>query len=98
MTHVRALVDDTTEFKGREGIWRKITCLVDVGQAGGSNGVEMPVVTLEPLEHQDFVWASEEDIENGNVNGENIKFAYQVQRETIKAAFGMAARGSGSEP
>lgn len=89
MTYVRALVDDTTEFEGREGVWRKITCLVDVDQMGDND--ETPEVTLEPLEHQDFVWASEEDVGNGNVDGKNIKFAYEMQRETIKVAFQIAA-------
>lgn len=96
MTHARALVDDTTEFEGREGIWRKITCLVEVDQAGGNNEKDIPEVTLAPSEHQDFVWASEEDVDNGNVDGKNVKFAYEVQRETIKEAFRIAARGSGS--
>ena len=93
MTHVRALVDDTTEFEGREGVWRKITCLVEVDQADGDK--ETPDVTLEPFEHQDFLWASEEDVISGNVGGKDVKFAYEVQRETIKVAFRIAAGGGG---
>ncbi|KAM7213764.1 NUDIX hydrolase domain-like protein [Rhypophila decipiens] len=97
VSHVRALVDDKTEFKGREGTWRKITCLVEVNASDADEEyLEMPKVSLEPLEHQDFVWASEEDIERGRVGEKEIKFAYQVQKETIKLAFGMAKEGSGS--
>ncbi|KAM7187762.1 hypothetical protein V8F20_010819 [Naviculisporaceae sp. PSN 640] len=91
--HVLALVDDKTEFEGRDGVWRKITCLVEVEDGG--NGI-MPEVRLEALEHQDFVWATEEEVSLGRVGIKNIKFAYEVQRQTIKVAFGLAAMSEGS--
>lgn len=89
--HIRALVDDNTEFEGREGIWRKISCLVEVHE---KDGEVMPEVKLEPLEHQDFVWATKEEISSGRVGDKDVKFAYEVQRETIKVAFGIVSEGT----
>lgn len=95
--HIRALVDDKTEFEGRGGIWRKITCLVEVQDSEKDDGsARMPQVSLEPLEHQDFLWATEEEINRGQTGDKDIKFAYEVQRETIKAAFDIVGEGAGS--
>ncbi|KAK3315928.1 NUDIX hydrolase domain-like protein [Apodospora peruviana] len=86
MTRVLALVDDATEFEGREGIWRKITCLVEV-EPNSDDGEKPPLVVLEPSEHQDYVWASEADLDAGIVDGRPIKFAYEAQRKTTAVAF-----------
>ncbi|KAM7212777.1 hypothetical protein V8F06_011866 [Rhypophila decipiens] len=57
----------------------------------------MPEVTLEALEHQDFVWATKEQVGLGRVADKDIKFAYEVQRQTIEVAFGIASEGTSHE-
>ncbi|KAK3693136.1 NUDIX hydrolase domain-like protein [Podospora appendiculata] len=99
MTHVLALLDDETEFDGREGRWRKLTFLVQV-QSGhdGRPGVdasdsELPAVILEPEEHQDFAWVTEAEVRAGRCDGREIRLGYEAQRAVILKGFRMTEQG-----
>ena len=95
MTRARALLDDAVEFEpgGPHGSarYRKITLLADVAASsdGGSdgNGDGEPVVTLDPAEHADYVWADEAEVRAGRCRGRDLVFAYDGARETVLAAF-----------
>ncbi|KAK3332916.1 NUDIX hydrolase domain-like protein [Cercophora scortea] len=90
MTHVQALLDDETEFDGREGRWRKLTFLVQV--QSGAHG-ELPAVILEPKEHQDFAWATEAEVKAGRCDGREIRLGYEAQRAVILKGFEMTEQG-----
>jgi ADP-ribose pyrophosphatase YjhB (NUDIX family) len=56
---------DMIEFLGHDGTkWRKITFLVVIG-----GGDELPKVEVNPEEHQDAVWATEEEVLAGQCAG-----------------------------
>ncbi len=77
VTHV-VDVADTLEFDGREGgRWRKVTFLVILDDG------EVPVVRLSAEEHEDAVWAAEEEVIAGKCEGREIEFAYEGQRQTV---------------
>lgn len=78
---------DQLEFEGAsgEGRYRKLTFLVSVEDADGQH--EDPQVVLNPMEHQDFMWVSKDDLRTGFCGQREIKFAYPGQRETLFAAF-----------
>ena len=73
-------VADITEFEGSKNTkWRKVSFLVLL-QEGQGQGVK-----VNEEEHQDAVWASEEEMLAGRCEGKEIIFAYDVQRETVLA-------------
>ncbi|KAK3948041.1 NUDIX hydrolase domain-like protein [Pseudoneurospora amorphoporcata] len=86
LKHVIGLLDQP-EFEGAsgEGRYRKLTFLVFVEDEDGLQS--HPQVVLNPIEHQDFMWASEDDLRIGFCGEREIKLAYPRQRETLFAAF-----------
>ncbi len=77
VTHV-VDVADMVEFDGREGgRWRKITFLVVLDDE------EVPIVRLSAEEHEDTVWAADEEVIAGRCQGRVIEFAYEGQRQTV---------------
>ncbi|KAJ4392377.1 hypothetical protein N0V85_007107 [Neurospora sp. IMI 360204] len=78
---------DQLEFEGAsgEGRYRKLTFLVCVEGPRGLQ--EHPHVVLDPMEHQDFMWVSKDDLRTGFCGQREIQFAYSGQRETLFAAF-----------
>ncbi|KAF3014422.1 hypothetical protein E8E14_006690 [Neopestalotiopsis sp. 37M] len=69
-------------------IWRKMTFLVDVDRIGPSE----PLVKLDPEEHQDFVWATEEDLLANRHGDITLTWMSEDQRQTILKAFTMLKR------
>lgn len=65
--------------------WRKFTFMVDVGQAG-NNYREIPV-KLDPEEHEDYVWASEHELQLGSSSGRALVFISEDQRRVVLEAF-----------
>ncbi|KAK0629412.1 NUDIX hydrolase domain-like protein [Bombardia bombarda] len=86
MSHAEAVLDDSTEWEHGNGRCRKITFLARIDSV--SQAPLMPAVTLEPTEHQDFVWATKEEVERGLCDGRKLDFAYVGQSDTILHAFG----------
>ncbi|KAK4107332.1 hypothetical protein N656DRAFT_720311 [Canariomyces notabilis] len=93
VTRVLGVVDQT-EFEGKEEgwRWRKITFLVEVEVQSGDNleveggsgcGEGVLGVRLDPAEHCDAVWASEEEVMAGSCGGREIEFAYEEQRKLV---------------
>ncbi|KAK4207530.1 hypothetical protein QBC37DRAFT_433321 [Rhypophila decipiens] len=103
MTRVEALIDDTCEFGNKEGTIkaRKFTFLVDFerGQRGEELGAGMGMgIKLNPAEHQDVMWATEEEVvsgeelgsepgTDGKTRGRKIVFAFDDQRERLIEGF-----------
>lgn len=44
-------------------------------------------VTLDPEEHQDFVWASEDEVRGRRVDGRTLVFTFPSQEAALEAAF-----------
>jgi 8-oxo-dGTP pyrophosphatase MutT (NUDIX family) len=85
------LVDENHLWSDDGLIWRKMTFLVEVeGPRRGGDGE--PVVTLDPDEHEDFVWATEEEVAAGRSGDRVFTWISEVQRATILKAFGMIKR------
>lgn len=87
------VVDDKHLWSDDGLVWRKLTFLVEVERNGSQL---LPDVVLDPNEHEDFVWATEEDV-LANCFGD-IKFRWisDDQRQTILQGFKML-RSSTSE-
>ena len=81
-------VADTLEFDGQEGErWRKVTFLVVL------DGGEVPAVRLSAEEHEDAVWATDEEVVAGKCEGREIEFAYEGQKQTVLDALRRAGNG-----
>jgi 8-oxo-dGTP pyrophosphatase MutT (NUDIX family) len=52
-------------------------------------GRQQPVVKLDPDEHEDFVWATEEDVRLGRCGDRIFTWINDVQRQTVLKAFRM---------
>ncbi|KAM7187454.1 hypothetical protein V8F33_011194 [Rhypophila sp. PSN 637] len=103
MTRVEALIDDTCEFGNKKGTIkaRKFTFLVDFerGRKGEELGAGMDMgIKLNPAEHQDLMWATEEEVvsgeelgiepgTDGKKSGRKIVFAFDDQRERLMEGF-----------
>ncbi|KAM7184414.1 hypothetical protein V8F20_012237 [Naviculisporaceae sp. PSN 640] len=103
VTDIQALIDDTCEFGNKKGTVkaRKFTFLVDFERH--SEAEEEVKVMLNPAEHQDVMWASEEDVLRGEEvgreaggGGRKIAFAFEDQRERILEAFKILKAGLSS--
>ncbi|KAK1835698.1 NUDIX hydrolase domain-like protein [Podospora conica] len=81
------LLEEGTEWKVRGGgRWRKVTFLVTVREQAGNTDGDGPVgrgpkVVLNAEEHADHAWASWDEVERGECQGRNIKFAYGEGKE-----------------
>ncbi|KAJ1338731.1 8-oxo-dGTP diphosphatase [Microdochium nivale] len=49
----------------------------------------LPLVTLDPNEHEDFVWATEADVRAGSCQGRTLAWTTKHQQRTILRAFEM---------
>ncbi|KAH8600228.1 NUDIX hydrolase domain-like protein [Bisporella sp. PMI_857] len=76
--------DDLTDTLNGS-IWRKMTFLVEVENAAS----ETLDVKLDPNEHEDFLWATEEESRNGSVGDKIISWISEGQKETVLRAFAM---------
>lgn len=106
MTRVDALIDDTCEFTNKKGTIRarKFTFLVDfergkrkaAGEGEVVVGKEGEVeVVLSPEEHQDIMWATEEEVLRGvDEKGREIVFAFGDQKERILEGFRLMREGA----
>lgn len=101
VTRIEALIDDTCEFGNKKGTVRarKFTFLVDFER---TNELEEELkVMLNPAEHQDVMWASEEEVlrgvEVGREAGEGrkIAFAFDDQRGRLLEGFKILKEGNG---
>ncbi|KAK4466848.1 NUDIX hydrolase domain-like protein [Cladorrhinum samala] len=99
VTKVLRKSDALDEWVTREGgRWRKITFVVEVEaeplvddtqkRGNKTNDAPPPQVMLNPEEHQDFYWASLDEVQNCRFDdGRDIDFAYDAQRGTILELF-----------
>lgn len=98
ITRVEALIDDTCEFGNKKGTVRarKFTFLVDFERYTGDSPGETEV-TLNPAEHQDVMWVSEEEVVKGKEGeedqGRKIEFAFEDQRDRILEGFRLLRKG-----
>jgi 8-oxo-dGTP pyrophosphatase MutT (NUDIX family) len=53
--------------------------------------VEDAEVKLDPNEHQDWVWATREDVEKGDCSGRRLIFTSETQKRVILEAFRLRA-------
>lgn len=93
LTQVLGLLDGSTEWDTRAGRWRKLTFLVRVSGREVEGDHRPPDVVLEPNEHQEFVWATEQEVNVRKCgDGRLLKFAYEEQIKTILDAFAICSR------
>ncbi|KAK0640667.1 NUDIX hydrolase domain-like protein [Cercophora newfieldiana] len=76
LTRIVDLLNGGVEFRWGDGICRKLTFMVEVEERAGG-------VVLNPEEHVDFVWASEEDVRAEVCGGREVRFAYETLRDAI---------------
>ncbi|KAM0283500.1 hypothetical protein ACHAQH_002451 [Verticillium albo-atrum] len=72
--------------------WAKHSFVVEVE---GGDGETPPPVKLDPQEHQDYIWAAEEEIMADLAGGRKLVWTSEDQKGDVLRAFEMA-RGSGS--
>ncbi|TWU71278.1 hypothetical protein ED733_000788 [Metarhizium rileyi] len=78
--------DIAGEIKGRY-IWRKLTFEVEVEEGHGLGGPEMrkaisEAITLDPKEHSDWGWATEENVKRGEWDKGKMEFM-TLQKKTL---------------
>ncbi|EHA48561.1 hypothetical protein MGG_00836 [Pyricularia oryzae 70-15] len=90
--HVRRLID-LYEFKASDGrMFHKLTFEVEVRGDGGNRGQEgsaacCPRVKLDPEEHQDFVWVTEQEYRAGWAGERRLAITHPNQELTLDRAF-----------
>jgi 8-oxo-dGTP pyrophosphatase MutT (NUDIX family) len=68
--------------------WQKFSFVVDVEEAGPqSNLHQKPVVKLDPVEHQRFLWVTQEEIARRWSNNTKFSFTSEAQRVLMLEAF-----------
>ncbi|KAM0323126.1 hypothetical protein ACHAQA_008976 [Verticillium albo-atrum] len=70
--------------------WRKLSFVVEVE---GGDGAAPPPVGLDPEEHQDFVWAAEEEVRIDLAGGRRLEWTSDEQKVDVLKAFEMARVG-----
>ncbi|TLD29204.1 hypothetical protein PspLS_03450 [Pyricularia sp. CBS 133598] len=87
--HVRRLVD-LYQFRASDGrTFHKLTFEVEVGGGGepeGGGGCS-PEVKLDPEEHQDFVWVTEQEYRAGWAGERRLAITHPNQELTLDRAF-----------
>ncbi|KAH8678197.1 NUDIX hydrolase domain-like protein [Xylariales sp. PMI_506] len=92
--------------------YAKVTFLFDVGGSAtgaeassgvrrgshsGSQHLPPPKVTLDPKEHEDFVWATEEDVRRGRSGTRDFTWISETSRQTVLKAFAMLRDKGGQQ-
>lgn len=77
--------------------WRKLTFLVEVAEEEEEEeekkgGRLLPVVRLDPDEHDDYVWASEDEVREGRAGERVFSWISEDQRIVVLEAFALARR------
>jgi 8-oxo-dGTP pyrophosphatase MutT (NUDIX family) len=68
--------------------WQKFSFVVDVEEASTHPNVQKkPVIKLDPVEHQHFLWVTQEDITRRWSNGTKLAFTSEAQRALMLEAF-----------
>ncbi|KAL8296611.1 hypothetical protein RB597_005948 [Gaeumannomyces tritici] len=76
------------EFDHGGRTFQKLTFEFEVtGLSSSSSSSALPVVTLDPAEHQDYVWASEEECRARRADGRTLVFTFPSQEAALEAAF-----------
>lgn len=94
-TAVVSLVDDHDLWSDDGLTWGKLTFLVDIELAAGKGGwphhqqQQQPAVRLDPNEHEDYVWATEEEVLAGVCGDRALRWLSDEQRLTVLKAFKM---------
>ncbi|KAH9896339.1 hypothetical protein F4778DRAFT_263513 [Xylariomycetidae sp. FL2044] len=105
VTHV---VEDRHDFADDVdgSVWRKMTFLIRVegdeeagglGKEGNGNGDgdSEIVVRLDPNEHEDYVWADEEEVRRDRVGDKVLDWTSPEQKKTVLDAFALVRTKSG---
>ncbi|KAI1869219.1 uncharacterized protein JN550_005849 [Neoarthrinium moseri] len=92
-TAILKLVDEKPLKSSDDLSWGKVTFLVQVEQAADGAAAK-PAVTLDPLEHEDYVWATEENLLAGSCGDRTFRWIDDSQRDTILKAFRIAKHSS----
>lgn len=94
-TAVVAQVGGEQVFFSRRGM-RIVKLSFEVEVEGGQGEEGPPVVTLDEDEHEEFVWATEEECKAGRKGGTELRFTTRAQREVVFEGFRRRdARGEG---
>ena len=80
------VVEDVQAWIDKGSVWRKMTFLVDVEHTVIGNG-GVPVVKLDPDEHEDFAWLSEQEVLEDRCGDKSLTWASTEQKATILDAF-----------
>lgn len=99
-------MEDTHDWIDGGETWRKMTFLVEVSGAGAGAGVgeeqQPPVVKLDPNEHEDFAWVTEQQVQEDRCDdGRPLEWTTAAQKATILDTFKLlrarAAAGRGGD-
>lgn len=82
---VGAVTDSHKFFKGRDA-WRKYTYLVEVETTGAGEAA----VEIDPEEHEDFVWATEEEVRADRCGERVFEWTSEHQKLDVLRAFRIA--------
>lgn len=72
---------------GKESKWRKWSFVAEVE---GGDGSEPPEVTLDPDEHQAYVWATEEEVQADQAGEVKLKWTSENQKADVLRSFEVA--------
>ncbi|ORY60053.1 NUDIX hydrolase domain-like protein [Pseudomassariella vexata] len=93
------VVEDGHDWVDEWGGWRKITFVFEVEKTrgvakGGLEEVEeAPEVKLDPTEHGDFTWVTEEEVKEGRKGWRVFSWISEEQKQTILDAFELLREG-----
>ena len=92
------VVEDVRAWIDKGKVWRKMTFLVDVGNGDRDARSGLPAVKLDPDEHEDFAWVSEQEVVEDRCGDKDLAWASEGQKATILDAFRRfrMANGDGS--
>ncbi|KAK4987059.1 hypothetical protein LTR66_007696 [Elasticomyces elasticus] len=103
LARVVCAVGEGVEWMEGETRWLKLGFIVEVergadgGEAGGG-GVEAVPVTLNPEEHQRYLWVVEGEVRAREARGVKLDFNWQESRDAMLLAFDMKKRMRDSLP
>lgn len=83
-THIRRHVGNGYHFVTRRG---KTVCKFNFEIEVKTPESGKPSVKLAPIEHQNFIWATEEEVKEGKIGQLELKFTHATQKAVILEAF-----------